>query len=185
MITNRDVLAALRDYLRRHPKEAPELAEPVRLLSQDSECVSRDAYPMHVTVGALLVRNDEILLIGHRAYGILLQPGGHVEPHDATLREAALRELTEESGVDPVSVSCPSELPAYVEYAQVPARPDKGEPVHHHLDVGFAFATDGDIGRVQEAEVTEAGWYPLAEAERLVGWRIGRASTVPPGPGVL
>lgn len=185
MITNRDILTALQDYLRRHPKEAPGLAEPVRLLSQGPECASRHAYPMHVTAGALLVRNDQILLIRHRAYGILLQPGGHLEPHDATLRDGALRELTEESGVDPASVSCLSELPAYVEYAQVPARPDKGEPVHHHLDVGFAFTTDGDIGRVQEAEVTDAAWYPLAEAERLVGWRIGRASTVPPGAGVL
>jgi len=31
--------------------------------------------------------------------------------------------------------------------------------------------------------VTGAGWYPLAEAERLVGHRIGRAASAPPtGP---
>jgi hypothetical protein len=40
---------------------------------------------MHVTAGALLVRGAEILLVEHRAYGIVLQPGGHLEPADVTL----------------------------------------------------------------------------------------------------
>ncbi|MFD7123494.1 MULTISPECIES: NUDIX domain-containing protein [Streptomyces] len=49
---------------------------------------------MHATVGALLVRGGrEILLIEHRAYGITLQPGGHLDPTDATLVDAAVREL--------------------------------------------------------------------------------------------
>lgn len=52
-----------------------------------------------------------------------------------------------------------------------------------NLDFGFAFATaDGDIGRIQESEVNGARWYPLGEAERLVGHRIGRAVSVPPAP---
>ena len=64
----------------------------------------------------------------------------------------------------------------YVEYGRVRARPNKDEPDHFHLDFGYAFATaDGDVGRIQESEVTGAGWYPLAEAEHLVGHRIGRA----------
>jgi hypothetical protein len=32
---------------------------------------------MHVTAGVPLVRGAEILLVEHRAYGILLQPGVH------------------------------------------------------------------------------------------------------------
>jgi len=32
---------------------------------------------MHVTAGVLLVRGAEILLVEHRAYGIVLQPGVH------------------------------------------------------------------------------------------------------------
>ena len=49
------------------------------------------------------------------------------------------------------------------------------EPADVDLDSGY-----GDVGRIQESEVTGAGWYPLAEAERLVGQRIGRAVTTPP-----
>ena len=70
----------------------------------------------------------------------------------------------------------------YVECGRVPARPEKDEPDHFHLDFGYAFATvDGDVGRIQESEVRGADWYPLVAAERLVGHRIGRAVSAPPG----
>lgn len=72
----------------------------------------------------------------------------------------------------------------YVEYGRVPARLEKDEPDHFHLDFGYAFQTaGGDVGRIQEPEVTSAGWYPLAAAERLVGYRIGRAVSAPPWIG--
>jgi 8-oxo-dGTP pyrophosphatase MutT (NUDIX family) len=180
-ISSRDISVALASYLERYPEEAPLLSEPVRLLSQGGDFASRRSFPMHVTAGALLVRGTQILLVEHRAYGIVLQPGGHLEPADVTLARAAERELAEETGIDPAAVSCLSHAPVYVEYGQVPARPEKDEPDHFHLDFGYAFATaDGDMGRIQESEVTGAGWYPLAEAERLVGHRIGRAMSAPP-----
>lgn len=180
-ISNRDISAGLAGYLERYPDEAALLSEPMRLLSQGGDFAARRNFPMHVTVGVLLVRGAEILLIEHRAYGIILQPGGHLEPADATLSGAAQRELAEETGIDPGTVSCLSLAPVYIEYGGVPARPDKGEPPHFHLDFGYAFATaDGDIGRIQESEVTSARWYPLAVAERLAGHRIRRAVSAPP-----
>jgi hypothetical protein len=79
-------------------------------------------------------------------------------------------------------VTCVSPAPVYVEYVRVRARPEKDESDHFHLDFGYAFTTaGGDVGRIQESEVTGAGWYPLAEAERLVGPCIGRAVSAAPG----
>jgi 8-oxo-dGTP pyrophosphatase MutT (NUDIX family) len=183
-IGNQDISAALASYLVRHPEEAALLSEPLQLLSRGADFTSRRSFPVHVTVGALLVRGTEILLVEHRAYGIVLQPGGHLDPADDTLASAAERELVEETGIDPGAVCCLSQAPVYVEYGRVRARPEKNEPDHFHLDFGYAFTTaDGDVGRIQESEVTGAGWYPLAEAERLVGHRIGRAVSAPPaGP---
>ncbi len=179
-ISNRDISNALASYLERCPEEAELLAEAVRLLSLGGDFASRRNFPMHVTAGVLLVRGAEILLVEHRAYGIVLQPGGHLEPDDATLAGAAERELVEETGVDPGLVACVSEVPVYVEFGRVPARPEKDEPDHFHLDFGYAFSTaDGDVGRVQESEVSGASWYPLAVAERLVGSRIGRVAVTP------
>jgi len=179
-ITNRDILGALASYLERYPDEAALLSEPVRLLSRGGDFASRRSFPMHVTAGALLVRSTEILLVEHRAYGIVLHTG-HLEPADATLAGAAERELAEETGIDPGTVSCASQVPAYIEYGKVPARPEKDEPVHSHLDFGYAFTTaDGDVGPIQESEVTGASWYPLAVAEGLVGHRIGRVVSPKP-----
>jgi 8-oxo-dGTP pyrophosphatase MutT (NUDIX family) len=175
-IGSRDISSALASYLERYPEEAALLAEPMRLLSQGGDLVSRRSFPVHVTAGALLVRGAEILLVEHRAYGIVLQPGGHLEPADVALAGAAERELAEETGIDLGTVFRVGETPVYIEYARVPARPDKDEPDHFHLDVGYAFTTaDGGVGPIQESEVRGAGWYPLAAAEQLVGRRIGRA----------
>ena len=73
------------------------------------------------------------MLVDHRAYGMVLQPGGHLEPTDVTLSSAAERELVEETGIDPGAVFCVSQVPAYVEFGMVPARPSKDEPAHFHL----------------------------------------------------
>jgi 8-oxo-dGTP pyrophosphatase MutT (NUDIX family) len=180
-ISNHGILSALASYLERYPEEAALLSEPLRLLSQGGDFTSRRSFPMHVTAGALLVRGTEILLVEHRAYGIFLQPGGHLEPADATVADAAERELVEETGIGPGTVSCVSQAPVYVEYGRVRARPEKDEPDHFHLDFGYAFTTaDGDVGRIQESEVAGADWYPLTEAEHLVGHRIRRAVSTPP-----
>src|SRR5215217_2555702 len=176
-ISDSDISSTLSAYLERHPEEVENLAEPVQLLGQGQDFASRRTFPMHVTVGALLVRNStEILLIEHRAYGITLQPGGHLEPTDTTLIEAAIRELAEETGIKPDQIFLTSQNPAYVEYGKVPARPEKDEPEHYHLDIGYSFTTaQADVGCIQESEVNGAAWHPLALAESLVGQRIARA----------
>lgn len=180
-ISDSDISSALSAYLEYYPDEAALLSEPVQLLSQGRDFASRRNFPMHVTVGALLVRGDaEILLVEHRAYGITLQPGGHLEPTDTTLIGAAVRELAEETGVDPGKVFPASPTPVYIEYGRVPARPEKDEPDHCHLDIGYSFVTaHADVGRIQESEVRGAGWHPLAAAERLVGRRITRVARAP------
>ncbi|MFD7558850.1 NUDIX hydrolase [Streptomyces sp. NPDC059835] len=164
-------------YLQRYPQEAGHLAEPLRILSEGQGFASRRTFPMHVTVGALLVRNGaEVLLIEHLAYGLTLQPGGHLEPTDwRGLAGGVGRDRLDPNQVVPVST-----LPAYVEHWQVPARSSKDEPEHYHLDIGYAFTTaSAQVGRIQESEVTGVAWYPLDLAGRLVGPRIARAISAP------
>ncbi|MEU6092751.1 NUDIX domain-containing protein [Streptomyces sp. NPDC047085] len=113
--------------------------------------------------------------------------GGHLEPTDATLVEAAVRELTQETGIGPSQVSVVSATPVYVEHGKVPAPEGRaGAPPPGHR---YAFTTArGEVGRIQESEVTGTGWYPLELAERVVGNRIARAVSTPAQaslPGML
>lgn len=118
-ITDAVISQTLATYLERYPDEAEALSAPLRMLAGGSGFASRHSFPMHMTVGALLVRGGrEILLIEHRAYGITLQPGGHLEPAGATLVDAAVRELAEETGLDPAGVSLADPVPTYVEYGR-------------------------------------------------------------------
>lgn len=94
------------------------------------------------------------------------------------------REVPEETGVDPTQIHVVSPDPAYIEYGRVPARPEKDEPSHHHLDIGYTFATArAEVGCIQESEATGANWYPVEHAERLVGHRISRAISLPARTG--
>ena len=63
--------------------------------------VWRTCLPSHLTASTLVVDADasRVLLTLHRKGGFWGQLGGHCEPGDRTLAEAALREATEESGI--------------------------------------------------------------------------------------
>ena len=90
-IADSEIASVLAAYLDRYPGERALLAEPIEFLARGKDFSSRRSFPMHVTVGALLTRcGEEVLLVGHRAYGITLQPGGHLEPTDTTLGRGQL-----------------------------------------------------------------------------------------------
>lgn len=66
--------------------------------------LQRDGGPEHVTASCLVIdpRAESVLLNHHRKSGMWGQFGGHLEPHDESLREAARRETLEESGLDTI-----------------------------------------------------------------------------------
>jgi hypothetical protein len=138
-ITNLQMTDAMDGYVASYPADSLALADARLALLSGGDHALRQSFPMHASAGALLVRDGQILLVMHRLYGILLQPGGHLEPEDRTLTGAAPRELTEETGIDPACLALASSRPAYIEYNQVPPRPDKDEPAHYHLDFGYLY----------------------------------------------
>ncbi len=120
--------------------------------------------PGHFTASAFLLSPDEkaVLLILHRKLRRWLQPGGHIERHDADILAAARRELLEEASVakaDPIGLE-----PFDVDVHQIPAL--GSEPSHHHFDVRVLLRARSWAIRAG-AEVEDARWVPLNAIEEV------------------
>ncbi|MEU1051627.1 NUDIX domain-containing protein [Streptomyces sp. NPDC005876] len=153
----RDTVAA---YLADHPEEKDALSAVGDVVEQAGDSVaSRKEFRGHVTAGAALVRPDgRLLTIEHRALRKWLLPGGHVEDSDTTLREAALRELAEETGISSDQVEPSGDAPLHIDVHSIPANDRTGEPEHLHFDFRFLFRTTADAVELQEEEVTNYSW---------------------------
>ncbi|WP_225827203.1 NUDIX hydrolase [Streptomyces naphthomycinicus] len=158
-------------YLGRHPGEHDALAELLAALDRPGDVTARTALPGHITCSAVVVdRHCQVLHIRHRATGgLMLTPGGHVEPEDRTLLAAALREVAEEAGIPPGAL-CPTRQllgsPIDIDVHDIDASPSKGEPVHRHYDVRYVFCLAGEEPptiALQDEEVSGAQWLPQPE----------------------
>lgn len=167
----------LGDYLDRFPTESENLSPLVELLDGGVSVVTRKDFAGHVTCGAIVLNPlGKLLMVHHKTLDKWLFPGGHLENEDASLRDAALRELVEETGVSKESLkpfnNWLDETPIHIDRHLIPQNNSKGEPDHYHYDFRFLFSGGTEALEIQEAEVLGAEWAepvhaPLAITERL------------------
>ncbi|MEU5092084.1 NUDIX domain-containing protein [Streptomyces sp. NPDC021356] len=158
-------------YLGRHPGERDALAELLAALDRPGDATARTTLPGHITCSAVIIdRQGRVLHIRHRATGgLMLAPGGHIEPRDRTLLAAALREVTEEAGIPPGALCLTRQLlgsPIDIDVHDIDASPSKGEPAHRHYDVRYVFYLSGEEPpevALQDEEVSGAQWLPQPE----------------------
>ena len=118
----------------------------------------------HLTGSALVVDPTErrTLLLLHAKVQRWLQPGGHADG-DANLAGVALREATEETGIDGLAVHpVPIDLDVH---RFVSRRTD--EPDHDHLDVRFLVVTPPGAEAEINHESHGARWVTPEELDEL------------------
>ncbi|MDT5017253.1 MAG: hypothetical protein QOD39_3413 [Mycobacterium sp.] len=117
----------------------------------------RECAPGHVTASALVLDHTgtRALLTLHPRFGRWLQLGGHSEPEDVSIVAAALREATEESGIDDLTID-PSLAALHVH----PVTCSLGVPTHH-LDMQFIVHAPPGAEIVCSDESLDLRWWPL------------------------
>ena len=126
------------------------------LIDGRPDAAVRTCRPGHLTGSALVVDSAGVntLLLLHAKFGRWLQPGGHADG-DANLAAVALREATEETGIDGLRI-WPRPLHLDIHEVDPP-----GEDPHLHYDVRFLVQTPAGAQPQGNHESRGLRWVPL------------------------
>jgi 8-oxo-dGTP pyrophosphatase MutT (NUDIX family) len=173
-----ELVADVRHAIAVAPRETPEdrfeaWAWRALLDGDGPALLTRQAAPSHVTASAIVLTPDarRTCLVLHGRMKLWVQPGGHLEQGDRTVRDAAAREVTEETGLSGEVIPGPIVLSRH----RAPCRPGI---VDWHLDVQFALLTPPAAPTVSD-ESHDVAWFDVdglpAELAAGVAQNVARA----------
>ncbi len=145
-------------------------ADILAFCERHPDALHRSCQRGHLTGSAVVVdpSSARTLLIHHAKLGRWLQPGGHADG-DGNLGAVALREASEETGLDDLRLVTPA---IDVDVHTIPARP--GEPEHVHLDLRSLVVVGGSLDVAPNDETLGARWLTGDDPELAASGELGR-----------
>lgn len=175
MSVRESVIALLSDW------QAPDAAQDALrhavlafVLARPDAC-RRECVPGHVTASALVLDHtgERVLLTLHPRVGRWVQLGGHCDEDDGDIVAAALREATEESGVDGLRIA-----PGLAAIHVHPVTCSLGVPTRH-LDLQFVAHAPAGARITISDESEDLRWWPAGAlpdgADHALAYLVGRA----------
>ena len=130
-------------------RERTSLGRIRDFVTNSPNALSRANPEGHITASAVVARADasRFLLVWHRKLGRWLQPGGHMEPSDASVFATARREAREETGIEDFAFPIGDRI-LDVDVHAIPAHgPD---PAHFHYDIRHLLTVPGSTSPLAE-----------------------------------
>ncbi|MDQ6657061.1 MAG: NUDIX hydrolase [Actinomycetota bacterium] len=167
-----DALALLRDWQPPDQAQASLAQAYLGFLLARPDATARSCVPGHLTASAVVLSADRAstLLTLHPRVARWLQLGGHCEDDDNSIAGAALREATEESGIEGLRIQ-----PQPIRLDVHPISCSLGIPTRH-FDVRFAVIAPPGALPVISGESEDLAWWPVDGLPQPIG--VGVADTV-------
>ncbi|GAA1966852.1 NUDIX hydrolase [Nocardioides panacihumi] len=155
-----DALALLGSWDAPNPAQESLRQQYVDYLTAHPSGVFREDRPHHITASTLVLSADasSVLLTLHAKAQRWFQFGGHLEPGDRSVLDAASREVREESGLLLALDPAPVQLSDH----EVPfcGAVDPSGAAVHHLDVRFLAIAAADAVHAVSEESLDVRWWP-------------------------
>lgn len=165
----RDALIKELEVYRGEEAEMQHIAPMIELLQQNPECFWRhDFNPGHMTGSSLLINQagNKVLLNRHAIYNSWITLGGHADGNE-DIRDVALREAFEESGIAQENISFVTRDIFDVDIHHIAENKMKQEPEHYHFDLVFLFRSATEAFHISD-ESLDLRWCTYDEAMDLM-----------------
>jgi 8-oxo-dGTP pyrophosphatase MutT (NUDIX family) len=161
-----ELLQLLAAHQTRFMEESAYIARARAFVEQHEDCFYRELWPAHVTGSAWVVNpaRDRVLLLHHRKHDQWFQPGGHADG-DADILRVALRETSEETGLEPAHIRLVDKAVFDLDIHTIAAS-ERG-PRHEHIDIRFLVEMDDDVEIPGNDESHQVLWVALHEVARF------------------
>lgn len=178
MSVRESVIELLSDWAAPDPGQDSLRHAVLAFVHARADACRRECEPGHVTASALVLDHSRgrVLLTLHRRLGRWVQLGGHCDDGDTDVVAAALREATEESGVEGLRIE--------PELAAVHVHPvvcSLGVPTRH-LDLQFVVHAPAGAQIAISDESEDLQWWPAdalpGGTDHALEYLVGRAAGV-------